>query len=188
MKSRAKLLGALAIIGICMIVAAFAIGVTSPLPLRSQIKITAMIDGKNGTLNLFKEGEIIQTIKLPEGVTGVEYSYDIDNKKISMKYLTKEQASYQKELRKAVSDKAIRIAESDERVQQLITGKDYTIPVSGVMHDAEAKVIIVIGNKNYEVVVNLSTGKVVNVEEAKELNNSFNFISSGGSTIGYSEK
>ncbi len=187
-KTKARLLGILIGIGISIVAIAYMTGVSEQLPVGFQARLVAVIDGDNGTMNLIQNEKIVQTIKLPEGVKGVEYSYDGKNKKILIKYVTDEQLDSQRAVRKKVLDKAIRIAESDVNVQQLISGKEYTIPVSGIMQDSEAKVVIVIGKKNYEVIVNLSTEKVVTIEETKELNNSFNINSSGGGAIIYSKK
>ncbi len=187
-KTKARLLGILIGIGISIVAIAYMTGVSEQLPVGFQARLVAVIDGDNGTMNLIQNEKIVQTIKLPEGVKGVEYSYDGKNKKTLIKYVTDEQLDSQRAVRKKVLDKAIRIAESDVNVQQLISGKEYTIPVSGIMQDSEAKVVIVIGKKNYEVIVNLSTEKVVTIEETKELNNSFNINSSGGGAIIYSKK
>ncbi|KAB2943777.1 MAG: hypothetical protein OIN84_10365 [Candidatus Methanoperedens sp.] len=187
-KTKARLLGILIGIGISIVAIAYMTGVSEQLPVGFQTRLVAVIDGNNGTVNLIQDEKIVQTIKLPDGVKGVEYFYDGKNKKIMIKYVTDEQLDSQRAVSKKVLDKAIQIVESDENVQQLISGKEYTIPVSGVMQDSEAKVIMVIGEKNYEVIVNLSTEKVVTTEEAKELNNSFNINSSGGGAIIYSKK
>lgn len=162
-KTKARLLGILIGIGISIVAIAYMTGVSEQLPVGFQARLVAVIDGDNGTMNLIQNEKIVQTIKLPEGVKGVEYSYDGKNKKTLIKYVTDEQLDSQRAVRKKVLDKAIRIAESDVNVQQLISGKEYTIPVNGIMQDSEAKVVIVIGKKNYEVIVNLSTEKVVTI-------------------------
>ncbi len=187
-RNKAKLFSILTAIGISMVVAAYTTGVSEQLSGKFQTKLIAVVDGDNRTLNIIQNNEIIQTVKLPEGVAGVEYSYDEKNGKTSIKYVTNEQLKRQIDARNEVVDRAIQIAESDKRVQQLITGKEYSIPMSGIMRDQEgvvAKMVIVIGNKNYEVIVNLSSEKVVAVEEVKELNNSFNisYSSNGNGTV-----
>lgn len=185
-KNKLKLLGISTVIGICMVVVIYAAGLSEQLPLWSQITLVGVVDENNKTLNLSQNGKIVQNIKLPEGIDGVEYSYDKKSGKISIKYITKKKLNDQRETRKAVLDRAIRIAESNKIMQQLITGKNYTIPMSGILQGQEGdaiQMIIVIENKNYEVTVNLSTEKVATIEEVKELNNSFNFSSSGGAII-----
>lgn len=187
-RNKAKLFSILTAIGISMVVAAYTTGVSEQLSGKFQTTIIAVVDGGNRTLNLTQNNEIIQSVKLPEGVAGVEYSYDEKNGKTTINYVTNEQLKRQIDARNEVVDKAIQIAESDKRVQQLITGKEYSIPMSGIMRDQEgvvAKMVIVIGNKNYEVIVNLSSEKVVAVEEVKELNNSFNisYSSNGNGTV-----
>ncbi len=173
-RNKAKLFIILTAIGISMIAAAYKTGVSEQLTGKFQTQFIAVVDGNNRTLNLIQNKEIIQTVKLPEGVTGVEYSYDEKNRKISIKYAKSEQLTQQIGAQKEVLDRAIRIAESDKRVQQLINGKEYSTPMSGVMQGVVAKMTIVIENKNYEVIVNLSSEKVIDIEEVKELTSSFN--------------
>ncbi len=186
-KIKIKLFSILITIGIGIIAVTYMTGVSEQLLVGSKTRLIAVVDGNNSTMNLIQNGKIIQTIKLPNGVKGIEYSYDGKSKKTLIKYVTDKQLDHQRDVRKKILDRAIQIAESDKRVQQLITGKEYTIPVSGVMQDSESKVIMVVEGKNYEVIVNLSTEKVDTVEEVKDLNNSFNFSSQSGGTIIYSK-
>ncbi|MBE0524953.1 MAG: hypothetical protein IBX40_11555 [Methanosarcinales archaeon] len=181
------LLSILTSIGIGMVLIAYAAGVTEQLPPR-PIAFIGVVDGNNRTLDLIHDGEIVQTMKLPERVYGIKFFSDDDSGKIFIEYITKEKLDDQRELRKEVLDKAIRIAESDKNVQQLIKGKEYSIPMSGIIENQEgivANMIIVIENKNYEVIVNLISENVIAVEEVKQFNNSYNisYSNNGNNTI-----
>lgn len=187
-KIKVRLFSILIVIGISIVTIAYMAGISEHLSTGPKTRLIASIDGNNHTMNLIQNGKTLQTIKLPNGVKGVEYFYDGKSKKISIKYVTDEQLdSHQRGERNKVLDRAIRIAESDEKVQQLITGKEYTIPVGGVTQNSKAKMIMVVEGKNYEVIVDLSTEKVDTIKEIKDLNNSSNFSSQSGGTIIYSK-
>lgn len=165
------LLGILAVIGVSIVAAAYAAGVAEQLPISFQANVTTAIDEGKGALNLIYEGEVLQSFKLPEGVTGVKFS-SADNGGISLKYLTKEEQS-------EALEKAIRIAESDQRVQDLIAGKEYRKLTSWMSQGEEgavAKLVFAAGDKKYEVTVDIGNKKVVNIVEAGIFNNSFYII------------
>lgn len=185
-RNKAMLFGVLITIGMGMVAVAYVAGISEQLP--TETNIVAIIDGNNKTMSLIRNEKIIQTIKLPEDVEGAEYYYDEMSGEISIKYLINEQINVQRNAHIATLDKAVLIAESDERVQQLIAGTNYTIPVSGIMpgqKDAVVKLVIVVGNKSHEIVVDLSTKKVVAIHEMEELKNSLSIssIENGGGTI-----
>ncbi|MGP8328827.1 MAG: hypothetical protein ACT6FF_00700 [Methanosarcinaceae archaeon] len=185
-RNKAMLFGILITIGMSMVAVAYVTGILEQLPIESNI--VATIDGNNKTMSLIRNEKMVQTIKLPENVEGIEYYYDEKSGEILIKYITNEQLNVQRNTHIATLDKAVLIAESDEMVQQLIAGKNYTIPASGIMpgqKDAVVKLVIVIGNKSYEIVVNLGTEKVVAIQEMEELNNSLSIssIDNGDGTI-----
>ncbi|HEY9245510.1 MAG TPA: hypothetical protein VIO11_01560, partial [Candidatus Methanoperedens sp.] len=169
-RNRARFLGILIAIGLILSAIAYATGISEQLQTGLHIRLTAVIDRNNGTINLIQNDKIMQTIKLPERVEGVEYFYDEKSRKTSIKYMTDEQAGRQRDERKKILDSAIRIAISDEKVEQLIAGREFTIPISGLLQDSKARIILKIDKKYYEVVVNLLTEEVIRIEEVKESN------------------
>lgn len=178
--NKLKFMGILAVIGIGMVVVACATGIVEQLPISFQATVTTAIDEGNRTLNLIREGEVLQSLKLPEGVTGVKFSCDEKNREISLKYITKEQLNNQSEQNKEMLiNKTIRIAESDKRVKELVNGKDYSTLMRGILQGEEgavAEVVIAVENKKYEVTVDINNEKVVNIKEAKKFNNRFYII------------
>ncbi|MGB2728963.1 MAG: hypothetical protein WBD09_10935 [Halobacteriota archaeon] len=169
--NKLMLLGILAVIGIGMVAAAYATGIAEQLPISFQANVTTVIDEGKGALNLIYEGEVLQSLKLPEEVTGVKFP-SADNGGISLKYLTKAEQS-------EALDKAIRIAESCQRIQSLIAGKEYrklTRWMSQGEEGAIAKLVFAAGDKQYEVTVDVNNEKVVNIEEAKKFNDTFYYI------------
>lgn len=177
--NKVMLLGILAVIGIGMVAVAYATGTAEQLPLGFQAKVTTAIDEGNRTLNLIREGEVLQSLKLPEGVVWVKFS-SADNGGISLKYITKEQLNNQSEQNKEMLiNKTIRIAETDQRVKELVNGKEYSTLMRGILQGKEgavAEVLIVVENKKYKLTVDINNEKVVNIEEAKKFNNSFYII------------
>lgn len=177
--NKVMLLGILAVIGIGMVAVAYATGVAEQLPISFQANVTTAIDEGNGTLNLIREGEVLQSLKLPEGVTGVKFS-SADNGGISLKYITKEQLNNQSEQNKEMLiNKTIRIAETDQRVKELVNGKEYSTLMRRLFQGEEgavAEVLIAVENKKYEVTVDINNEKIVNIKEAKKFNNSFYII------------
>jgi ribosomal protein L21E len=181
-------LGILAVIGIGMVAVAYATGTAEQLPISFQANVTTAIDEGNRTLNLILEGEVLQSFKLPEGVTGVKF-LSADNGGISLKYITKKQLNNQSgQSKEMLINKTIRIAESDKRVKELVNGKDYSTLLRRIFQGEEgvvAEVVIVVENKKYEVTVDVNNEKVVNIEEAKKFNNSFYIINVSSCTGGY---
>ena len=169
--NKLMLLGILAVIGIGMVAAAYATGIAEQLPISFQANVTTVIDEGKGALNLIYEGEVLQSLKLPEGVTGVKFP-SAENGGISLKYLTKVEQS-------EALDKEIRIAESCQRIQSLIAGKEYrklTRWMSQGEEGAIAKLVFAAGDKQYEAIVDINNEKVVNIEEAKKFNDTFYYI------------
>jgi hypothetical protein len=81
----------------------------------------------------------------------------VDNKGLSLKYNTKAQQS-------EALDKAIRITESDQRIQDLISGKEYKKLKSRVSQGEEgavAKLVFAAGNKKYEARGDINNENVV---------------------------
>ncbi len=164
-------LGILAVIGIGMVAATYATGIAEQLPISFQANVTTAIDEGKGALNLIYEGEVLQSLKLPEGVTGVKFP-SAENGGISLKYLTKAEQS-------EALDKAIRIAEFYQRIQDLIAGKEYRKLTSWMSQGEEgafAKLVFAAGDKKYEATVDVNNEKVVNIEEAKKFNDTFYYI------------
>jgi len=95
--NKVMLLGILAVIGIGMVAVAYATGIAEQLPISFQAKVVTALDEGNRTLNLIREGEVLQSFKLPEGATGVKFSRGEKNRGISLKYITKEQLNNQSE-------------------------------------------------------------------------------------------
>lgn len=178
--NKLMLLGILAVIGIGMVAVACATGIAEQLPISFPAKVVTAIDESNRTLNLIREGEVLQSLKLPEGVTGAKYSYDKKNREISLKYITKEQLNNQSEQNKEMLiNKTIRIAETNQRVKELVNGKEYSTLMRRIFQGEEgavAEVLTVVENKKYEVTVDINNEKVVNIKEAKKFNNSFYII------------
>ena len=156
----------LALIGVGMVAATYATGIAEQLPISFQANVTTVIDEGNRTLNLIHEGEVLQSLKLPEGVTGVKFS-SADNGGISLKYITKEQLNNQSEQNKEMLiNKTISIAESDNRVKELVNGKEYSTLMRRIFQGEEgavAEVLIAVENKKYEVTVDINNEKVVNI-------------------------
>ena len=76
-------------------------------------------------------------------------------------------------------EKVIRIAESNQRIQDLIAGNEYRKLTSWMSQGEEgavAKLVFAAGDKKYEATVDINNEKVVNIEEAKKFNNSFYII------------
>jgi len=177
--NKLMLLGILAVIGIGMVAVAYATGIAEQSPISFQANVTIAIDEGNGTLNLIREREVLQSLKLPEGVTGVKFS-SADNGGISLKYITKEQLNNQSEQSKEMLiNKTFRIAETNQRVKELVNGMAYSMLMRRIFQGEEgavAEVVIVVENKKYEVTVDVNNEKVVNIEEAKKFNNRFYII------------
>ena len=95
---------------------------------------------------------------------------------------------FTKEEQREALDKAIQIAESDQRIQDLIAGKEYK-KLTGWMSQGEegavAKLVFAAGDKKYEVTVDVNSKKVVNIEEANRFNDSFYYIISISSCCEY---
>lgn len=176
-RNKITLFGILITIGMSMVTVAYVTGISEQSPADISIFVTIY----ENNISLIQNGKIVQTIKIPEEVEGVEFFYDGLSSEMSIKYLTNEQLNVQRNMHNAtLLDKAILIAESDERVQQLIAGKNYTIPISSIMPsqtNAVVKLIIIMENKSCEIVVDISTKKVVAIQEMKELNNSLSISS-----------
>lgn len=175
-KNKTTLFAILITIGMSMVTVAYVTGISEQS--HAEINIFVAIDENN--ISLIQNGKIVQTIKIPEEVEGVEFFHDGLSGEMSIKYLINEQLHIQRKMHNATSlDKAILIAESDERVQQLIAGKNYTIPskILPSQNDAVVKLIIVMENKSCEIVVDISTKKVVAIQEMEELNNSLDISS-----------
>ena len=78
-------------------------------------------------------------------------------------------------------EKVIRIAESNQRIQDLIAGNEYRKLTSWMSQGEEgavAKLVFAAGDKKYEVTVDVNNKKVVNIVEAGKFNfnNSFYII------------
>ncbi|MCW7079403.1 MAG: hypothetical protein OCU22_09810 [Canidatus Methanoxibalbensis ujae] len=180
--NKVMLLGILAVIGIGMVAVAYATGIAEQLPISFQAKVVTALDEGNRTLNLIREGEVLQSFKLPEGATGVKFSRGEKNRGISLKYITKEQLNNQSEQYKnkeSLINKTFRIAETNQRVKELVNGKEYSTLMWRIFQGEEgvvAEVVVAVENKKYEVTVDVNNEKVVNIEEAKKFNNRFYII------------
>jgi hypothetical protein len=187
-RNKLMLLGILAVIGIGMVAVAYATGTAEQLPISFQANVTTAIDEGNRTLNLILEGEVLQSFKLPEGVTGVKF-LSADNGGISLKYITKKQLNNQSgQSKEMLINKTIRIAESDKRVKELVNGKEYSTLLRRIFQGEEgavAEVVIAVENKKYKLTVDINNEKVVNIKEAKKFNNRFYIINVSSCTGGY---
>jgi hypothetical protein len=189
MRSRLLPVLALAMVALGVIGTAYATGAAEILAPTSMKTMKMTVHPSTGNPNelivtIWLDGQVWKKMTLPSGEG--EYTIKTENGQVIAKITVKTEngrqviamiaggtveapPKEQEEYGVGEYDKAVRIAEADERVQKIINGKDYQFTGILVSHGPEgsiAKLRLVAGDQSYDITINLDNGAVVSVEPA----------------------
>lgn len=168
MRGRILPLLALATVALGVIATAYATGAADILVPTSAKTMMVMAEGSLNnpseiTVTLWIDGQVWKKMTLPKG----EYTIKTEDGRVIGTIGTVQgpsQAQVEEEFAEAV-----KIAEADKRVQDIIDGKNYNFTGMTVSHGPEenmAKLRLVVGDESYDITINLDLGIVVSIEPA----------------------
>ena len=118
---------------------------------------------KDGVVELYRDGELVKTIKAPEGAKSVEV-FTSEDGGIYFKFEMEAPPYPGKDL----EEKAIEIVKNNPRIQEVI-GRDYEIVAVAISSSGEPVIVMVkaLNGTCYRLTVDLDQGMVESIEKAE---------------------
>lgn len=170
MKNRLTLLGCLLVIGLTLAGIGSAYGAGTVLQ-EKPVVFRAVVD-QNGSVVIDRDGKVVQTFVMPDVPEGETRTWDTSGGRITVHNMTKKEIEEAQAKHETELNKLLEIAKKDNRVQELIAGKDYKIVGTGQVgrgNKIDTKILTFeVESRYYKVTIDMNSQSVKSVEQISE--------------------